>query len=344
MNRLDLFPPQRSPASGRGHITRHLKVEEQARRRKHGHGKLAPQKTPPDTVLADTWTARADAPLLLAQSPIANTGAWSPVWQPPWWSGWLHVPVGLVSIVAFLDLGLGRVPELPEFGLVLLVCGLIVMSIVNLRTQALAPAFCGPRPGSMKRVALTFDDGPDPETTPLVLEALGNHRATFFVVGQKARAHPELISTMQAAGHLIASHGDRHCWRAMTSVLRARQLIVDGAQTLRDLGIEGRRFFRPPYGLMIPPLAAVAREAGVTVVGWSRRSLDTIRSGPPDAFAVNLAARVQNGDIVLLHDAPEHPGGRRPLGITATGRLITELEAKGFEFVTVDELYAATED
>ena len=267
----------------------------------------------------------------------------SSVWRPPWWSGWLHVPVALFALLAGYDLVTGRAPGVLELNFALLLCGLIFYGAINLRAQAFSAALCGPCPGRAKRVALTFDDGPDPETTPLVLDALGRCRATFFVVGEKARAHPELIAAMRAAGHQVASHGERHCWRAMTGVTSARRLVLDGLRTLRELGVESGLYFRPPYGLMIPPLVVATREAGVTVVGWSRRSFDTVRRDSPEGFTRKLAACVKNGDIVLLHDAPERRGERPPLGVTAAAFLVAELAARGFELVTVEDLLAGSE-
>lgn len=112
-----------------------------------------------------------------------STAASSLGWRPPWWAGWLHVPVLSVGILGFLDLGLGRVPGWPELALSLAAIGLVVLGVLSLKSQALGPALCGPcpSPGPEKRVALTFDDGPDPRTTPRVLEALGDARVTFFV-------------------------------------------------------------------------------------------------------------------------------------------------------------------
>lgn len=278
-------------------------------------------------------------PLSIDRS-VSDSETRARTWRPPWWSGWLVLPFGLVALVAVLDLLLGRQPGWPESGLILLTLALAVLGTVSLRTQALAPAFCGPRPGSVPRVALTFDDGPDPETTPRVLAALGRHRATFFVVGEKARAHPELIQAIRAAGHQVALHGERHCWRAMVGPARARRQILDGRRTLRELGVDDGGFFRPPYGLMAPPLAAALRQTGSTAVGWSLRSLDAVRSGNPARFAARLAARVRNGEIVLLHDAPERPGGRHPLGIESAATLVAALDARGFEFVTIAALHA----
>lgn len=259
-------------------------------------------------------------------------------WHSPWCAGWLHVPVALGGLIAWLNVAVGRVPGWPEVALFMALVALVVLAVVSLRSQAMGPAFCGPRPAARKVVALTFDDGPDPRTTPQILEALGDRRATFFVVGEKARAHPDLIAAMQARGHAIVSHGERHSWTAMMTVQGARDLVMAGVQSLRELGIEPSPFFRPPYGLMTPPLLSAVREAGLTLVGWSRRSWDTVRSGPADQFAVQLAERIRNGDIVLLHDTADGNRGRKPLGMAATRPLVAALTARGFDLVTVDEL------
>ncbi|EXJ13288.1 polysaccharide deacetylase family protein [Imhoffiella purpurea] len=263
----------------------------------------------------------------------------SSAWRRPWWAGWLNPLAVSFAVVPYLDLLVGRRPGWPELMLGLALSGLFALGVFLPRLQTFGPVLCGPRPGISPRIALTYDDGPDPSTTPRVLEALGDKRATFFVIAEKARAHPELIAAMHEAGHQVCSHGFRHSWWLVISPGRARRLVLQASKVLSRTGIRERRFFRPPYGLMTPPLMRVLRRSGITPVGWSLRSYDTIRSGPADTFAQEIAERARNGDILLLHDAPERPGGRRPLGIDATGTLVKALESKGFELVTIQEIH-----
>jgi len=264
-------------------------------------------------------------------------------WRPAWWAGWLHLPLALFAMLPYLDLALERRPDWPEYAIGMTLFGLFLLGVFSPRLQAFGPVLCGPRPGARPRVALTFDDGPDPETTPRVLNALGEHQATFFVIGEKAKRYPELVAAMHAAGHQICSHGIRHSWSLVLSPWRARRLTLGGLHALSQVGVQERRFFRAPYGLMTPPLMSVLRESGITPVGWSLRSWDSIHPGPADAFAIRLAQRTRNGDIILLHDAPEHPGGRRPLGIEATATLVRTLTSRGFDLVAIETLYRGDE-
>jgi peptidoglycan/xylan/chitin deacetylase (PgdA/CDA1 family) len=258
----------------------------------------------------------------------------------------MHLPVLAFAFVSWIDLAVGREPRWPEWALGVAVLGALLLGIFSPRTQGLAPAFCGPRHCRTKIVSLTFDDGPDPRTTPRVLDALRANRATFFVIGRKARENPHLIAEMLARGHAVMPHGENHSWIDMMTVRGARGLVGEGLRSLQALGVQQPRFFRPPYGLTTPPVLLAIREAGLTLVGWRLRAFDTLRYRQSDRFAVRFAARVRNGDIVLLHDAPNSRSGREPLGVTAASRLVAELRFRGFTLVTINELFdaAAPED
>src|SRR5438552_7706724 len=134
-------------------------------------------------------------------------------------------------------------------------------------------------PAGRRSVALTFDDGPHPVTTRRTLAVLAatRHRATFFVLGEKARRHPEVVREIHAAGHTLGVHGDRHDrlhafrmpWRVRDELLRAARAVEDAT------GVRPR-FFRPPLGPTSVPTTRGARRAGLIVVGWSARRLDGI--------------------------------------------------------------------
>src|SRR5262245_40331865 len=135
-------------------------------------------------------------------------------------------------------------------------------------------------PAGRRAVALTFDDGPHPVTTRRILAALAatRHRATFFVLGAKARRHPEVLREIHAAGHTVAVHGDWHDrlhafrmpWRVRDELLRAAQAVEDAT------GVRPR-FFRPPLGHTSVTTTLGAHGAGMTVVAWSTRGLDGFR-------------------------------------------------------------------
>lgn len=153
-------------------------------------------------------------------------------------------------------------------------------------------------------ILLTFDDGPDPDVTPRVLDVLEKHghRAIFFVIGSKAEAHPELVREIVRRGHVVGNHTYRHSpW---ANFLGARRLLADIRRT--DAIIEkacGVRpvLFRPPLGVCPHFLSGVVRQSGHAVVGWSVRSLDT-RGEDREVVIRRIRRKLRRGAIVLLHD------------------------------------------
>ncbi len=155
--------------------------------------------------------------------------------------------------------------------------------------------------------ALTFDDGPDPQTTPVVLDLLRERgaQATFFVVGEKVRRFPELVRRIHEEGHALGNHSDRHSWAhnfRLAGGLR-RDLVACQEAVEQAAGV-APRLFRPPVGLRNPATHRVSAELGLELVGWSIRSLDTTRRSAAEVSA-RVHAALEAGAIVLLHD-----GGR----------------------------------
>lgn len=152
-------------------------------------------------------------------------------------------------------------------------------------------------------VYLTFDDGPDPEWTPQVLDTLAatEMRATFFVIGRQACRHPELIRRVAAAGHEIANHtfDHRHPWTMSARV--ARSQVRDGALALTDILGYPPRLYRPPHGRSRTCMIEEAARCGETPVGWSLSAIDWGPGGISRRIAARLR-RIGAGDIVLMHD------------------------------------------
>ncbi|HEY4369533.1 MAG TPA: polysaccharide deacetylase family protein [Steroidobacteraceae bacterium] len=155
----------------------------------------------------------------------------------------------------------------------------------------------------MQPIYLTFDDGPDPQWTPRILDTLAAAQvpATFFVIGNAALRDPALVRRAAAEGHEIANHTleHRHPW-AMTSA-QARRQVREGAQVLQDVLGRATRFYRPPHGRNRACMSDEAREQGETTVMWSLSAIDWGVMGRADRIASRLQ-RIQAGDIVLLHD------------------------------------------
>ncbi|MGI8716026.1 MAG: polysaccharide deacetylase family protein [Solirubrobacteraceae bacterium] len=162
----------------------------------------------------------------------------------------------------------------------------------------------------MTALALTFDDGPDPIGTPLVLEALAEARAraTFFVIAPRAGAHPELVARILQAGHTVGLHCDEHMRHSERDADWCRADTKRALRTLRELDVEPG-LWRTPWGDTAPWTAAVAAEHGLRLIGWT---VDTHDWRGDDAAAMYQATRLQlePGAIVLAHDGIG-PGARR---------------------------------
>jgi peptidoglycan-N-acetylglucosamine deacetylase len=154
-------------------------------------------------------------------------------------------------------------------------------------------------------VALTFDDGPHPEGTPAVLEALARAGAvaTFFLVGEQVQRRPELAGRIVSEGHVAALHGFRHRLQPRLVAESVREDLRRGAAAIEDA--IGRRptWHRPPYGVYSPAGLEAARTAGLRPLLWSRWGKDWRRFTTPPRIASRATRAVGDGDVILLHDA-----------------------------------------
>ena len=153
------------------------------------------------------------------------------------------------------------------------------------------------------RVVLTFDDGPDPQWTPRVLDLLAAEgvRATFFVVGTRARANPALLRRVAAEGHAIGNHSwsHRHPWMNSQSVIRRE--VRDGSVAISDIVGHPPAYYRPPHGRLRRCATEEAQATGQSVVLWQLSAVDW----GPLGYAKGISGRldkVRGGDIVLMHD------------------------------------------
>lgn len=210
------------------------------------------------------------------------------------------------------------------------------------RSRLLGPNFTRLPQAAAARgeVALTFDDGPDPELTPRVLDLLDAHgvRATFFCIAEKAARHPELAREIVRRGHAVENHSNSHEHTFALLLLRGLRRDLMAAQTtLAAITGRGPRFFRPPMGFRNPLLDPVLHEMGLRLVSWTRRGYDT-RQGDPARVAAELERGLAAGDILMLHDsyAALSPSGA-PVVLEVLPRLIAELRCRGLKPVTLPQ-------
>lgn len=162
------------------------------------------------------------------------------------------------------------------------------------------------RPES-NHVALTFDDGPSPSSTPVLLDLLARHNlpATFFVVGQQARRHPDLIAAILAQGHSIGNHSLRHDSLLMLRTSKTLQHDIHTTQEiLKQWGVTPC-LFRPPAGITNPRLQRVLAEEKLQAVNYSCRAMDG-GNRRLDNLAAKILQRLRPGDIIMLHDLPPY--------------------------------------
>ena len=201
-------------------------------------------------------------------------------------------------------------------------------------------------PSAIGKVALTFDDGPDPVATPIVLDLLARHgaRATFFTLGSRALAHPELLVRMVNEGHTIGLHSYDH--NRLYAFLRPDEVQADIERCRRIVedacGVRAV-WFRPPVGQMSPRTAAGVRRAGAETVGWSARGRDGLARTTALGVIQRLTPALKSGAILLLHDAWERSPGAStpPAGVLALPQLLDLLAERNLQAVTVDELILA---
>jgi len=196
------------------------------------------------------------------------------------------------------------------------------------------------RPGEL---ALTFDDGPNRHWTPRLLDTLASHdvQATFFLLGNRAEAQPELVRRIAAAGHLIGNHTWDHPNLSRSSARRIREELARTSATLEQITGAPVRFFRPPFGARRPAAFRIAREMGLIPVLWNAMTSDWSEPSA-DRIAQQLGAKIDRArergraaNIVLHDGGHRDPNANREQSVTAAQMLIERYKAT-CKFVKLD--------
>lgn len=202
-------------------------------------------------------------------------------------------------------------------------------------------------PAAGRRIALTYDDGPNPAYTPQLLALLDRFgaKATFFSIGLWAEREPGLLREMHAAGHAIGNHTHTHPTMPLLSMGAVKEELRRCRAAVEAAGIEfsranGGMLMRPPYGRRRPATLRAMREEGYEPVTWSVTCYDWRRTATRRSIARH-ARHAGEGDIILMHDGNNLvPDADRSRSVGATEDTLERYAAAGYEFVTVPELVA----
>lgn len=226
-------------------------------------------------------------------------------------------------------------PSLPISSAIAIVYFAILLSgVFVLRLRMFADAVVR-GPSNATGVVLTFDDGPDPVHTREVLDLLDAHdaKATFFVIGEKAEQHRELVDEIVRRGHEVGVHGYAHDRLfALRGAKRVRKDLERAIRVLEDVTGKTPGFFRPPIGHTNPTIARIADQLDLTTIGWSVGARDGLARTKPDDVVTRVSRGLRDGAIVLLHDAPEK-GTRKPAGVASLPSILERIASKNLRVV-----------
>jgi peptidoglycan-N-acetylglucosamine deacetylase len=270
----------------------------------------------PDQALPRRWQA---APLLRASLAWHGAAALLTVLRPHWW------PWTLGAVIAdhLLLTALGLWPRSHALG----------SNWTRLPVRAAARS----------EVAITIDDGPDPQITPQVLAILAEHhaRATFFCIGERVDQYPQIVRACVDQGHAVENHSYRHAHHfsllgmgALAAELQRAQRHIERASGLAP------RFFRAPAGLRSPLLDPVLQRLQLQLASWTRRGFDTVNADAGQVLA-RLTRDLRAGDILLLHDghAARTVAGT-PVVLAVLPALLAAIEQRGLRTVTLRQALA----
>jgi peptidoglycan/xylan/chitin deacetylase (PgdA/CDA1 family) len=189
-----------------------------------------------------------------------------------------------------------------------------------------------------KKIALTYDDGPNDPHTLKLLEVLAKHdvHATFFMIGRYVRQRPDIVQEVARAGHVIGNHTFTHPLLIFESAAQMRTQLLECRAALQNTIGEHSNLFRPPFGGRRPATLRVARSLGLETVMWNVTGYDW-NAPPAVVIEKKVVRQMRGGDVILLHD-----GGHRAMGadraqtVIATENLIRRYRDQGYDFVTVE--------
>ena len=195
-------------------------------------------------------------------------------------------------------------------------------------------------PPGTRRLALTYDDGPNDPHTFRLLEVLARHnvRATFFLIGRYVQQRPDIVRDLVKAGHVIGNHTFTHPLLTLKSADEVRRELTSCSKALQDTIGQHSNLFRPPFGGRRPAVLRIARSLALQPVMWNVTGYDW-NAPPADVIERKVQKQIRGGDVILLHD-----GGHKQLGadrsqtVLATDHLLSHYKSEGYDFVTIHQM------
>ncbi len=219
-------------------------------------------------------------------------------------------------------------------GLLLVFTVVLFIGSYNVCSNFYLNIFCKSKNRDNK-IAITFDDGPDKENTRRIIEILKNFdaKATFFIIGKKAKENHQIIKDIIKQGHSLGNHTYSHS--PIFDFYRTSKVISELEKTnniLKEITGKQIKYFRPPYGVTNPNIAKAVNKLKLTTIGWSIRSLDTIKKKETVKKRIE---KVKSGDIILFHDT-------KKLTVEILYEFLCLCKRKKLEIVTIEELMKNT--
>jgi peptidoglycan/xylan/chitin deacetylase (PgdA/CDA1 family) len=221
----------------------------------------------------------------------------------------------------------------------LLIAWLIIYPVTDYYTRIFDPTVLKHGCQMVKKIHLSFDDGPDRNYTPTLLRILSEQgvSATFFLIGRKAEQNPELVTAILAAGHEIGLHTYDHRHAYWLFHQKSSLTIKKGLQVLQALTGKPVKWLRPPWGATNFFERLTAAQNNLKLVLWTANAQDWLLKTRPQTIKTRLLQRVKPGAIIVLHDSGGEPGAPQQM-LAALPATLRKLKAAGYQFVTLSEL------
>ncbi|WP_405206177.1 polysaccharide deacetylase family protein [Aquimarina sp. LLG6339-5] len=243
----------------------------------------------------------------------------------------ISIVVGILIITAI------SFNKLPIWSLVVLIFLWVVITtygVLNIKAGYFLKSLNNNPTTKGKKVAITFDDGPDLNTIK-ILEILNkyNIKGTFFCIGQQVEKHPDIAKKIIDEGHIVGNHTFTHGkFIDVYSTDKFIDEIVDADTAIEKISKKKPLLFRPPYGITNPNIARAVKKTGHAVIGWNKRSFDT--TIPSEKVILKrITKNLKNGDVILLHDT-------KLITLAVLEQLLLFLQSNNYTTVTIDELFS----